>query len=409
MRWIAIHRNAGDGARIRASDHALSQYLGSTMQQTKPPFRADHVGSLLRAAPLKQARERREHQEISDAELKAVEDEEIIKIIRKQEDVGLQAISDGEFRRAYWHFDFLQNLDGCEGYWMEPQQQRGGLDVRDPRQAFKGATIKPWMVRVIGKLGFSTHPHVEHFKFLKANTTRTPKAMIPSPSMLNYRGGRKVVSERAYPDLDNYYTDLAQAYAKGLKAFYDAGCRYIQIDDVAFAYFCDADQRQMLRDRGDDPDRQFDIYRQVFNAAIKDRPHDMIVTTHLCRGNFRSTFVGTGGYERIADKLFNDLAVDGYFLEWDSERAGGFEPLRLLPKGHKVVVLGLITTKTGKPEDPNAVKRRIEEASRFASLDQLALSPQCGFASTEEGNTLSYDEQWAKLKSVVDIAKDVWG
>jgi 5-methyltetrahydropteroyltriglutamate--homocysteine methyltransferase len=378
------------------------------MQRTTPPFRADHVGSLLRSPPLKTAREKHERHEISDTELKAVEDEEIKKVIRRQEEVGLQAISDGEFRRAYWHFDFLQHLDGCEGYWMEPEQQSGGLKVHDPKQAFKGAKIRPWMVRVIGKVGFSRHPHVEHFKFLKANTTRTAKAMIPSPSMLNYRGGRQVVSEKVYPNLDNYYADLAQAYAKALRAFYDAGCRYIQIDDVAFAYFCDADQRQMLRDRGDDPDRQFDTYRQVFNAAIKDRPKDMVVTTHLCRGNFRSTFVGTGGYEPIADKLFNDLAVDGYFLEWDTDRAGGFEPLRLLPKGNKIVVLGLITTKTGKPEDPDAVKRRVEEASRFASLDQLALSPQCGFASTEEGNTLSYDEQWAKLKSVVDIAKDIW-
>ncbi|MGZ3410306.1 MAG: 5-methyltetrahydropteroyltriglutamate--homocysteine S-methyltransferase [Xanthobacteraceae bacterium] len=379
------------------------------MQRTKPPFRADHVGSLLRAAPLKIAREKHERREITDGALKAVEDEEIKKIIRQQEEIGLQAISDGEFRRTFWHFDFLQNLDGCEGYWMETTQQHGGLDMRDQRQAFKGATLRPWMVRVIGKLGFSAHPHVEHFKFLKANTTRTPKAMIPSPSMLNYRGGRSVVSEKVYPNLDNYYADLAQAYAKALKAFYDAGCRYIQIDDVAFAYFCDDTQRQMLRDRGDDPDRQFDIYRQVFNAAIKDRPKDMVVTTHLCRGNFRSTFVGSGGYEPIAEKLFNDLDVDGYFLEWDTERAGGFEPLRLLPKGNKIVVLGLITTKTGKLEDPSAVKRRIEEASKFAALDQLALSPQCGFASTEEGNTLTYDEQWAKLKSVVDIAKEVWG
>ena len=265
------------------------------------------------------------------------------------------------------------------------------------------------MVRVIGKIGFSTHRHVDHFKFLKANTTRTPKAMIPSPSMLNYRGGRQVVSEKVYPDLDNYYTDLAQAYAKAVQAFYDAGCRYLQIDDVAFAYFCDDAQRQMLRDRGDDPDRQFDIYRQVFNAAIKDRPKDMVVTTHLCRGNFRSTVVGSGGYEPVAEKLFNDLDVDGYFLEWDTERAGGFEPLRLLPKGNKIVVLGLITSKSGRLEVPDAIKRRIEEAMKFASLDQLALSPQCGFASTEEGNTLTYDEQWAKLKSVVDIAMDVWG
>jgi 5-methyltetrahydropteroyltriglutamate--homocysteine methyltransferase len=376
------------------------------MQRTKPPFRADHVGSLLRAAPLKSARERRERGEISPTALHEIEDAEIRKIIRKQEDVGLQAISDGEFRRAYWHFDFLQNLDGCEGYWMDQTKLAGGLD---PRQAFKGAALRPWMVRVIGKIGFSTHRHVDHFKFLKANTTRTPKAMIPSPSMLNYRGGRQVVSEKVYPDLDNYYTDLAQAYAKAVQAFYDAGCRYLQIDDVAFAYFCDDAQRQMLRDRGDDPDRQFDIYRQVFNAAIKDRPKDMVVTTHLCRGNFRSTFVGSGGYEPVAEKLFNDLDVDGYFLEWDTERAGGFEPLRLLPKGNKIVVLGLITSKSGRLEVPDAVKRRIEEATKFASLDQLALSPQCGFASTEEGNTLTYDEQWAKLKSVVDIAMDVWG
>jgi 5-methyltetrahydropteroyltriglutamate--homocysteine methyltransferase len=379
------------------------------MLRTKPPFRADHVGSLLRAASLKIAREKREQNQISPAELNKVEDEEIKKIIRKQEEIGLQAISDGEFRRAYWHYDFLQNLDGCEGYWIEPEQQQGGLAVSDPRQGFKGAKIRPWMVRVIGKLGFSNHPHIEHFKFLKANTSRTPKAMIPSPSMLNYRGGRKVVSEKIYPNLDNYYADLAQAYAKAIKTFYDAGCRYIQIDDVAFAYFCDRDQRQMLRDRGDDPDRQFDIYRQVFNAAIKDRPKDMVVTTHLCRGNFRSTFVGSGGYEPVAEKLFNDLDVDGYFLEWDSDRAGGFEPLRLLPKGNKIVVLGLITSKSGKLEQPDTVKRRIEEASKYASLDQLALSPQCGFASTEEGNTLTYDEQWAKLKSVVDIAKEVWG
>ncbi len=376
------------------------------MQRSKPPFRADHVGSLLRTPPLKTAREKLEQGRMLPAELMRIEDEEIRKIIRKQQEIGLEAITDGEFRRAYWHFDFLQYLDGCEGYWMDARQQGGGLD---PRQSFKGAVLKPWMVRVIGKLGFSSHPHIEHFKFLKANTSRTPKATIPSASMLNYRGGRTVVSEKVYPDLDNYYADLAQAYAKAVQAYYDAGCRYLQIDDVAFAYFCDNEQRQMLRDRGDDPDRLFDVYRQVFNTAVKDRPKDMVVTTHLCRGNFRSTFVGVGGYDPIAEKLFNDLAVDGYFLEWDNDRAGGFEPLRLLPKGNKIVVLGLITSKTGKLESRDAVKRRIEEATKFAALDQLALSPQCGFASTEEGNALTDDEQWAKLKSVVDIAKDVWG
>jgi methionine synthase II (cobalamin-independent) len=373
------------------------------MQRAKPPFRADHVGSLLRPAALKAAREQRERGEITPAQLKAVEDQEIKRAIRKQEEIGISAVTDGEFRRAYWHFDFLEHLTGCEGYWMEPQ-------ASDPRQSFKGAVLKPWMVRVIGKLDFpATHPHIEHFKFLKANTSKTPKAMIPSASMLNYRGGRKVVGEKIYPNLDNYYADLAQTYGKAIKAFYDAGCRYLQIDDVAFAYFCDNDQRQMLRDRGDDPDRQFDRYREVFNTALKAKPADMVITTHLCRGNFRSTFVGSGGYQPIADKLFNDLAVDGYFLEWDTERAGGLEPLRSLPKGGKTVVLGLVTSKTGKLEDKGAVQRRIEEASKFAPLDQLCLSPQCGFASTEEGNTLSEDEQWAKLARVVEIAKEVWG
>jgi len=375
------------------------------MQRKKPPFRADQVGSLLRSTALKTAREQCEKGEITPAQLKAIEDQEIKQAIRKQEEIGLEAITDGEFRRAFWHFDFLEHLTGCEGYWMEPNEP-----ATERRTAFKGARLKPWMVRVIGKLDFpASHPHIEHFKFLKANTSRTPKAMIPSASMLNYRGGRSVVSEKVYPNLDNYYADLAQTYRKAIRTFYDAGCRYLQIDDVAFAYFCDKDQRQMLHDRGDDPDRQFDLYREVFNTGLKAKPADMIITTHLCRGNFRSTFVGSGGYQPIADKLFNDLAVDGYFLEWDTERAGGFEPLRSLPKGDKIVVLGLITSKSGKLEDKGAVERRIEEASKYAPLDQLCLSPQCGFASTEEGNVLSAEEQWAKLARVIEIAKEVWG
>jgi 5-methyltetrahydropteroyltriglutamate--homocysteine methyltransferase len=376
------------------------------MQRTKPPFRADHVGSLLRPAPLKAAREKQEAGAMTAEGLKLIEDEEIRKAIRKQEEIGLEAISDGEFRRAFWHYDFMQHLDGCEGYWMEPQQESSTFDQR---QMFKGAKLKPWMVRVVGKLGFSNHPHIEHFQFLRANTKKTPKAMIPSPSMLNYRAGRKVVSEKIYPNWDNYYADLSATYARAVRAYYDAGCRYLQIDDVAFAYFCDPAQRQMLVDRGDDPERLFDNFREVFNGAVKDRPEDMIVTTHLCRGNFRSTFVASGGYQAIADKLFNDLDVDGYFLEWDSDRAGGFEPLASLPKGNKTVVLGLITSKSGALEPRDTIKRRIEEAAKYASLDQLCLSPQCGFASTEEGNTLSEDEQWAKLRRVVEIAKEVWG
>jgi 5-methyltetrahydropteroyltriglutamate--homocysteine methyltransferase len=374
------------------------------MQRSKPPFRADQVGSLLRPPALKRAREQHEKGALPQGDLTRLEDDEVRAVIRKQESIGLDVVTDGEFRRAYWHFDFLQHLDGCEGYWMETKDApRGSLP------GFHGAALRPWMVRVIGKLGFSSHPHIEHFRFLKANTSRTPKAMIPSASMLNYRGGRTVISETAYPNLDNYYADLAQAYAKAVRAFYEAGCRYLQIDDVAFAYLCDPAQRKMLTDRGDDPERQFDIYRQVFNTAIKDRPKDMVVTTHLCRGNFRSTFVAAGGYQQIADKLFNDLDVDGYFLEWDTDRAGGFEPLKLLPKGGKTVVLGLITSKSGELESKGAIKRRIEEAARFAPLEQLCLSPQCGFASTEEGNTLTEEQQWAKLRHVVEIAKEVWG
>jgi 5-methyltetrahydropteroyltriglutamate--homocysteine methyltransferase len=375
------------------------------MQRTKPPFRADQVGSLLRPAALKEARDKQNRGEMTPAELTAVEDQAIKAVIRQQEQVGLSAITDGEFRRAFWHFDFLEHLTGCEGYWMDVASPTTGA-----RTAFKGASLKPWSVRVVEKLDFpANHPHVEHFKFVKANTSRTAKAMIPSASMLNYRGGRSVVSEKVYPDLDNYYADLAQTYGKAIKTFYDAGCRYLQIDDVAFAYLCDTEQREMLRKRGDDPDRQFDIYRAVFNTALKAKPADMVVTTHLCRGNFRSTFVSSGGYQPVAEKMFNDLAVDGYFLEWDTERAGGFEPLRYLPKGDKIVVLGLITTKSGKLEDKEAIERRIEEASKYAPLDQLCLSPQCGFASTEEGNTLSADEQWAKVARVVEVAKDIWG
>ena len=375
------------------------------MQRTKPPFRADQVGSLLRPAALKEAREKLGRGEITATELKAVEDQEIKAAFRRQEEVGLSAITDGEFRRAFWHFDFLEHLTGCEGYWMD-----AGSPTTGARTAFKGASLKPWSVRVVGKLDFpATHPHVEHFKFVKANTSRTPKAMIPSASMLNYRGGRSVIGEKIYPDLDNYYSDLAETYGKAIRTFYDAGCRYLQIDDVAFAYLCDQEQREMLRKRGDDPDQLFDTYRAVFNTALKAKPADMVITTHLCRGNFRSTFVSSGGYQPVADKLFNDLAVDGYFLEWDSERAGGLEPLRALPKGNKTVVLGLITSKSGKLEDKGAIERRIEEASKYAPLDQLCLSPQCGFASTEDGNTLSMEEQWAKLARVVEIAKEVWG
>lgn len=316
---------------------------------------------------------------------------------RKSPKQDLAAVTDGEYRRAFWNFDFLENLDGVEGYWMEQ-----GI-------AFKGVATKPKGVRVVGKIGFpSNHPHLAHFKFLKSVTSRVPKMTIPSPSMLHYRGGRQAVDQKIYPDMDAYYEDLGKAYAAAVRAFYDAGCRYLQLDDTSLAYFCDPEQRKMIQDRGDDPDVLIQRYRDMINMATRERPKDMVITTHTCRGNFRSTFIASGGYEPVADIVFNQIDVDGYFMEWDDERSGGFEPLRLLPKG-KHVVLGLVTTKTGKFENKDDIKRRIEAAAKFAPLDQLCLSPQCGFASTEEGNILTEEEQWAKLRLVIEVAKEVWG
>jgi 5-methyltetrahydropteroyltriglutamate--homocysteine methyltransferase len=366
------------------------------MQRTTPPFRADMVGSLLRTQALKDARERRQRGEIDAEALKAIEDREIRALIAKQEEIGLKAVTDGEFRRAYWHFDFLEHLDGVQSV------------EADSGMNFKGGVGITKALRVTGKIGFSGHPMVEHFRFLKENTSRVPKMTIPGPSMLHYRGGRKMMNMGVYPDMDAFYGDLGAAYARAVRAFYDAGCRYLQLDDISFAYLCDPEQREMLRQRGDDPERQPGIYAAMVREALKDKPADLAVTMHLCRGNFRSTFIASGGYEPVADTLFNAMPVDGYFMEWDTDRAGGFEPLRLLPKG-KSVVLGLVTSKTGTLERKDDIKRRIEEASRFADLDQLCLSPQCGFASTQEGNTLAEEEQWAKLRMIVEIAEEVWG
>lgn len=365
------------------------------MHRSVPPFRADHVGSLLRSPRLKEARAKHADGQLPKAELTRIEDGEIRAIIAKQEAIGLSGITDGEFRRAYWHFDFLAGLDGVEMVEAE------GIK-------FAGVTSKAEAPFVNGKLGSQQHPQVAHFTFLKSNTSRTPKMTIPSPSMLHYRGGRKMIDRTTYPTMDEFYRDLGQAYKQVVGQFYAAGCRYLQLDDCSFAYLCDGAQRQMLKDRGDDPDRQADIYAGMINAALEGRPKDLVVSTHVCRGNFRSTFIASGGYEPIADLLFNKVNVDAYFLEWDSDRAGGFEPLRFLPK-HKTVVLGLITSKTGTIENKDFVKRRIDEASKYVSLDQLCLSPQCGFASTEEGNVLAEDEQWAKLRLVVEVANEVWG
>jgi 5-methyltetrahydropteroyltriglutamate--homocysteine methyltransferase len=367
------------------------------MQRKTPPFRADHVGSFLRTAPLKEARSKRAEGKIGAAELKAVEDREIEKIIRKQEEAGLQSITDGEFRRAWWHLDFLEGLDGAESYEMP-----GGVQ-------FHGVATKPMGVRTVGKLGFSGHPMLEHFKFLKATTKRTPKMTIPSPSALYARAAtREAVSKDAYPDIEEFFHDLGQTYGKAIRAFYDAGCRYLQLDEVFLVLLCDPEYCKGIVARGDDPAKIPGLEAGVINAALKNLPADMVVTMHLCRGNFRSTFVGSGGYEPIAEVLLQGIDVHGYFMEYDTERAGGFEPLRFLPK-HKTAVLGLVTSKFPQLEPKDEIKRRIDEAAKIVPLEQLCLSPQCGFASTEEGNLLSEDEQWAKLRHVVEIADEVWG
>ena len=366
------------------------------MNRSTPPFRADMVGSLLRTAPLKDAREKFKAGEIDAAALKAVEDAEIVKIIRKQEEIGLNGITDGEFRRAYWHFDFLEQLDGVTS-----------IDG-DSGMNFKGGVGVPKALRITGKVGYSGHPMVDHFRFVKANTSRTAKMTIPGPSMLHYRGGRKMMNVGVYPDMDGFYSDVGNAYAKAVADFYAAGCRYLQLDDISFAYLCDPEQRQMLKDRGDDPEKQPDIYAGMVRTALANKPADLAITMHLCRGNFRSTFIASGGYEPVAEVLFNAMPVDGYFMEWDTDRAGGFEPLRFLPKG-KHVVLGLVTSKTGTLEKKDDIRRRIDEATKYVSLDQLCLSPQCGFASTQEGNTLAEEEQWAKLRMIVELAQEVWG
>jgi 5-methyltetrahydropteroyltriglutamate--homocysteine methyltransferase len=367
------------------------------MAQQKPPFRADHVGSFLRSAPLKTARLQREKGEITPAQLKEVEDREIKKVIAKQEEIGLRLATDGEYRRSWWHYDFFGMLDGVEVYEIDHGIQ------------FQGVQTKPRALRIVGKIGFSNHPMIEHFKFLKAHTKVTPKMTIPAPSVMHFRLEPDAVKNDAYKNRDAIFGDLAVAYQKAVRAFYDAGCRYLQFDDTAWAYLCSQAELQKARERGLDVDHLQDSYTAVINKALEAKPADMTITTHVCRGNFRSTFISSGGYEPVAQNLLGNCNYDGYFLEYDTDRAGGFEPLRFLPKGTKRVVLGLITSKTGRLEPRDEVRRRVDEATKFVALDQLCLSPQCGFASTEEGNVLAEEEQWAKLRLVVDLAKDIWG
>jgi 5-methyltetrahydropteroyltriglutamate--homocysteine methyltransferase len=369
----------------------------TTPSARRRPFRADHVGSLLRPAELKTARAEHVAGRISDAQLREVENRLIADAIKKQEALGLKSATDGEFRRAYWHYDFLSGLDGVDLF--EPEV----------KLKFSGALL-PKMLRVVGKVAWKKPVFVDDFKFVHSHvTTAMAKQTIPSPTVLHFRSGRESIDKTAYPEMDAFWADLGQAYADGVAAFAAAGCRFLQLDEVDIAYLCDPNQLQMLKDRGDNTETLLGTYADLINAGIKDRPADMTIGLHLCRGNFKSSWAASGGYEPVAEVLFNGIDVDTYFMEYDSERAGGFEPLRFLPKGHKTVVLGLVTTKTGELESRDVLIGRIEQAARYAPLEQLAISPQCGFASTEEGNNVTEEQQWAKLRLCLEVAKEVWG
>ena len=367
------------------------------MQRTKAPFRADEVGSLLRPPRIKEARAKLEKGEISADDLRKVEDMEIEKVVHKQASLGLKLATDGEFRRSWWHFDFYGMLDGVEIHEIDHGIQ------------FQGVQTKAQSIRIKGKLGFSNHPMLDHFKFLKAHARAVPKMTIPSPAVLHFRLEPNAVDTKVYADRDAIFEDLARTYQQAIRAFYDAGCRYLQFDDTVWAYLCSPAEIKKARDRGLKAERLAQDYAGVINRALEGKPADMVITTHVCRGNFRSTWISEGGYEAVAEVMLGTLGYDAYFLEYDTARAGGFEPLRFLPKGDKIVVLGLVTTKTGALEKKADVKRRIEEATKYVALDQLCLSPQCGFASTEEGNILAEDEQWAKLRMIVELAAEVWG
>lgn len=362
------------------------------------PYRADHVGSLLRPPELLAARERHAAGELSAPALREVEDRAIGDVVAMQEEVGLRSATDGEFRRTAWHMDFIYQLEGVhraeENLAVHFRNTEGEFD-------FTSAALK-----IDGKLGLRETIFGEHFEYLRSRTTSaTPKLTIPSPSMVHYRGGRASIDPAVYPDEDRFWDDLSAAYAAEVAAL---GCSYLQFDDTSLAYLNDPAQRAEVSRRGDDAEHQHLRYIRQINKALAGRPPGMAVTTHLCRGNFRSSWAAEGGYDFVAEALFGELDVDGFFLEYDDARSGGFEPLRFVPPGKKVV-LGLVTTKSGELEDPDELKRRIDEASRYVDGDQLCLSPQCGFSSTVEGNTLSYHEQVAKLRLIVQTAADVWG
>ena len=371
-------------------------------QRTTPPFRADHVGSLLRPPELLEARAERAAGRLDAAGLRAAEDEAIRSVVELQRDAGLGSVTDGEFRRSSWHMDFIYALDGIA-------KAPGELKV-EFRNADGTIEFTPAAMHVDGRIGLGETIFGDDFSFLRdaAGEGVTPKLTIPSPSMVHYRGGRTAIDEAVYPDLDRFWADLTAAYADEVARLGALGCRYLQLDDTSLAYLNDPAQRAYVASIGGDPDRQHVAYIRHINEALAGRPEGMAVTTHMCRGNFRSSWVAEGDYEFVAEALFNELEVDGFFMEWDDERSGGFAPLRFVPAG-KQVVLGLVTTKRGELERRDELMRRIEAAARFVPLDQLCLSPQCGFSSTVEGNALTIEEELAKLRLVVETAAEVWG
>lgn len=360
----------------------------------KPPFRADQVGSLLRPQELAQARRAFKDGKLPAEALKEVEDRCIREAIAKQESIGLQAITDGEMRRDWWHLDFMTQLDGVTA-------------VVNPGPKFGGTEEQPPIPSVTGKVGCSKPIFVSAFQYLKQNTSQTAKLTIPSPAMLHLRGGRSSISKAVYPDLEEFWADTAAAYRQAIRQFADAGCTYLQLDDVSFSYLCDPKIQETAKKNGDDPVKLPRQYADAVSAAVKDRPAGMTITMHTCRGNFKSSWVASGGYETVAEAMFSS-GVDAFFMEFDDERSGTFEPLRYLPKDKKVV-LGLVTTKVGALESKDQIKKRIEQAAKFVPLENLCLSPQCGFSSTHHGNALSFDEQWKKLALCVEVAREVWG
>jgi 5-methyltetrahydropteroyltriglutamate--homocysteine methyltransferase len=358
------------------------------------PFRADQVGSLLRPESLIEARHAAKRGELSAAELKAREDEAIRAVVAKQESIGLESITDGEFRREWWHLDFLSRLEGVE--------------LREnPGPKFGGTEVQPPIATVTGKVRYAQPIMIEDFRFLAEATRRTAKLTVPSPSMLHLRGGRNAVSREAYPDLEEFWADVATAYREAIASFAAAGCKYLQLDDVGFAYLGDERFRESCRRNGDDPDALPARYARTINAAVANRPPGLAVTLHTCHGNFRSSWATEGGYDFVAESMFQS-DIDGFFMEFDSDRSGTFEPLRFLPRS-KRVVLGLVTTKVGRIESEEELLRRIDAAAKVVPLENLCLSPQCGFSSHETGNKLSHDDQWRKLELVVNVARKVWG